>query len=104
MLPVSPDSCPSPSAPHTTDPSSTSHPSEPSSDWPIAIRKGILPPHHITSHHITRNSHPIYNFLSYHRISPYFSFVSSLSSITIPKNVQEALDHPGWRQAMIVEM
>jgi len=28
----SPDSCPSPSASHTTDPSSTSHPSEPSSD------------------------------------------------------------------------
>jgi len=27
-----------------------------------------------------------------------------LSSITIPKNVEEALDHPGWRQAMIVEM
>lgn len=89
----------------------------------LPIRR-ILPPHHIlvnqvligqlllgkvsflhiTSHHITRNSHPIYNFLSYHRISPYFSFVSSLSSITIPKNVQEALDHPGWRQAMIVEM
>jgi len=29
---------------------------------------------------------------------------SPLSSITIPKNVQEALDHPGWQQAMIVEM
>ncbi|RDX95881.1 hypothetical protein CR513_21523, partial [Mucuna pruriens] len=51
----------------------------------------------------TRNPHPIY--LSYHRLSPsYFSFVSSVSSITIPKSVCEALDHPEWRQAMVVEM
>ena len=27
-----------------------------------------------------------------------------MSSVVIPKNVKEALDHPGWRQAMIVEM
>jgi len=27
-----------------------------------------------------------------------------VSFITIPKNVKEALDHSGWRQAMIVEM
>jgi len=27
-----------------------------------------------------------------------------LSSIAISKNFHEALDHPGWRQAMIVEM
>ncbi|XP_052731716.1 uncharacterized protein LOC128196094 [Vigna angularis] len=25
-------------------------------------------------------------------------------SVVIPKNVKEALDHPGWRQAMIAEM
>ena len=54
-------SCPLPSTTYTTDPSSTSHPSEPSSDWPIAIRKGIRS---------IQNSHPIYNFLSYHHISP----------------------------------
>ncbi|RDX85032.1 hypothetical protein CR513_33831, partial [Mucuna pruriens] len=41
----------------------------------------------------------------YHHLSPsYFSFVSSVSSITIPKFVCEALDHPGWRQAMIFEI
>jgi len=35
------------------------------SGWPIALRKGI---------HSTRNPHPIYNFLSYHRLSPsYYS-------------------------------
>ena len=64
------DSCPSTSASHTTDPSSTLHHSEPSSDWHIAIRKGTRS---------TQNSHSIYNFLSYHRISPsYFSYVSCL--------------------------
>jgi len=53
----------------------------------------------------TQNSHLIYNFLSYHYISPsYFSFISSLSSIIVPKNVQKALDHLGWRQTMIVKM
>ncbi|WVZ18219.1 hypothetical protein V8G54_005541 [Vigna mungo] len=27
-----------------------------------------------------------------------------VSSVVIPKNVKEALDHPGWQQVMIVEM
>ncbi|RDX77992.1 hypothetical protein CR513_41795, partial [Mucuna pruriens] len=88
------DSCPLPS----TDPTPDPLPSSPSHDsdigWPIALRKGI---------HFTCNPHPIY--LSYHRLSlSYFSFVSSVSSITIPKYVGEALNHLGWRQAMIVEM
>ena len=72
----------------------TSHPSD--SDWPIAIRKGTRS---------SRNPHPIYNFLSYHRLSPsYSSFVFSLSSHSVPSNIHEALSHPGWRQAMIDEM
>ncbi|RDX61218.1 hypothetical protein CR513_60573, partial [Mucuna pruriens] len=67
------DSCPLSSIDPTPDPlpSSPSHDSD--IGWPIALRKGI---------HSTRNPHPIY--LSYHRLSPlYFSFVSSVSSITI---------------------
>ena len=65
-------------------------------DLPIALRKGIRS---------TRNPYPIYNFVSYHRLSSsYHSFVSSLSSVSLPKNLCEALDHPGWRQAMIDEM
>ncbi|RDX81335.1 hypothetical protein CR513_38003, partial [Mucuna pruriens] len=88
------DSCPLSS----TDPTSDPLPSSPYHDsnigWPIALRKGIRS---------TRYPYPIY--FSYHRLSPsYFSFVSSVSSITIPKSVCEALDHLGWRQAMIVEM
>jgi len=51
------------------------------------------------------NPYPIYNFLSYHCLSPSScSFISSISSIIIPENVIETLDHPRWRQAMIVEM
>lgn len=69
------------------------HPVAVDFDLPIAIHKGYC---------TTRNPHPIYNFSSYHRLSPsYYAFVSALSSVSIPKIVQEALSHPGWRQAMI---
>ncbi|KAJ9689323.1 hypothetical protein PVL29_014817 [Vitis rotundifolia] len=63
---------------------------------PIAFRKG---------NRSTRNPHPIYNFLSYHRLSSsYSAFVSTLSSVSLPKSTSEALSHPGWRQAMVDEM
>ena len=66
---------------------------EPLDDQPIALRKDTQS---------TRNPHPIYNFLSFDRLSPkYYAFVSSIS---IPNNVNEALSHPGWRQAMLDEM
>ena len=62
----------------------------------IAIRKGIRS---------SRNPHPIYNFLSYHRLSPsYYVFVSNLSTMPILKSVSEAQAHPGWQQAMVEEM
>ncbi|CAH9066949.1 unnamed protein product [Cuscuta europaea] len=51
------------------------------------------------------NPHPIYNFLSYHRLStPYHAFISHLSHICIPKTTHEALAHPEWRKAMLAEM
>ena len=53
----------------------------------------------------TCNPCPIYNFLIYHYpSSSYHSFISFLSSVSLPKNLCEALDHPRWRQAMIDEM
>ena len=56
---------------------------------PIALLKG---------NRSTRNSHPIYNFLSYHRLSSsYFAFVSTLCSVSLPKRTSEAFSHPGWR-------
>jgi len=80
------DSCPSHSVVPRTDPSSSSSSHDPDSGWPIVFRKGIRS---------TRNPHLVY--LSYHRLSPsYFSFVSSLSSIIVPRNVCEALAHPRW--------
>ncbi|XP_061341879.1 uncharacterized protein LOC133288188 [Gastrolobium bilobum] len=70
-------SCPIPTTfPTTNLPSSTAPASTPGksvSDSPIAIRR---------SSRTTRNSHPIYNFLSFHRLSPsYYAFVSSVSSV-----------------------
>ncbi|RVX13347.1 Retrovirus-related Pol polyprotein from transposon RE2 [Vitis vinifera] len=63
---------------------------------PIALRKG---------NRSTRNPHPIYNFLSYHRLSSsYSAFVSTLSSVSLPKSTSEALSDLGWRQAMVDEM
>ena len=46
----------------------------------------------------------------YHCYSPqthrYFlsAYVSVISSVSLPKNTNEALSHPGWRQAMVDEM
>ena len=77
-----------PTNPQTMDPSSSTSSHHSDSDWPIAIRKGTQS---------TCNSHPIYNFLSYHRLSLlYFSFVFSLSSLIVPSNIHEALGHPGF--------
>lgn len=61
-------------------------------DLSIARRKGTWSTHNLPL---------IYNFLSYHRLSPFYPFVSSISSISIPTNVFEALDHLGWRQVMV---
>ncbi|CAA7396036.1 unnamed protein product [Spirodela intermedia] len=51
---------------------------------------------------------PLYlaaNFMSYHRLSsPYQSFLASIDTTTIPKNLSEALSNPKWKQAMDDEM
>jgi hypothetical protein len=62
---------------------------------PIAQRKGVRSCTH----------HPVCNFVSYqHLSSPYRSFVSKLSSVSVPRNLQEALSDPKWRTAMHEEM
>ena len=69
---------------------------QPSDDLPIAIWKGTRS---------TSNPRPFYNFLSFNHLSlPYFAFVSTLTSFSTPKSTSEALSHPGWKQAMVVEM
>ena len=69
-------------------PSASPAPALPSpNDLPIAVRNGTRS---------TPNPHPIYNFLSYHRLSsPYSAFVSAISSVSLPKSTHEALPHPG---------
>jgi len=53
----------------------------------------------------TRNLSPHYIALSYHLLSlPFYTCLSSLSSVTIPKSVREALAYPGWCQAMTDEL
>ena len=65
-------------------------------DLPIAIRKDTRS---------TCNLHPVYNFLSFHRLSlPYFAFVYTLSSVSTLKSTCETLSHLGWKQAMTEEM
>ena len=87
-----------------TEPPANSSPMAPSTtsvlpspaDLPIAVRKGTRS---------SRNPHPIYNFLTYHRLSsPYSAFISTLSSVSLPKTVHEALSHPGWKQAIVEEI
>jgi len=70
---------------HSSPNNNITTPDHDDSSWPIAFRKGTQS---------TRK--PIYNFLNYHKFSPaYFSFISSVSSIIIPKNVTKALDYLG---------
>lgn len=41
---------------------------------------------------------PFIIFLSYHRLSlSDYAFASTISSVSIPKTIQKALSHPGWR-------
>jgi hypothetical protein len=62
---------------------------------PIAQRKGVRS----CTHHL------ISDFVSYqHLSSPYWSFVSKLSSMSVPRNVQEELSDPKWRILMEEEM
>ena len=77
-------------------PSSPAPVPQPPNDLPIVIRKGTRS---------TCNPHPVYNFISYHCLSlPYFVFVSTLSSVSIPISTSEALSHLGWKQATVEEM
>jgi len=45
------------------------------------------------------------NFISYSNLFSSFSaFTSQLSSVEIPKNVQDALEVPKWRKVVFEEM
>ena len=60
-------------------------------ELPIALRKGTQ----------TCTQHLIKKFISYAGLSqPYRAFSSRLNNVQIPANIQEALSHPGWKQAV----
>jgi hypothetical protein len=68
------------------------------SNMPIALRKSTR-----TCPSIYR--YPISNYVSSHRLSPSCkAFANQLSSVSIPKNLQEALNNPRWKSAMVEEM
>ena len=49
--------------------------------------------------------HLISNFVSYEGLSPsYKAFATTLTKIQIPKNVQEALSQPKWKEAILEEV
>ena len=64
-------------------PSSTTSVLPSPTDLPITIRKGTRS---------SRNPHHIYNFLTCHRLSSlYFAFVSTLSLVSVPQTMHEAM-------------
>lgn len=64
-------------------------------DIPIALRKCVR----------SCIKHPLSNFISYKNVTPSFrAFISQVSRVVIPNNVQEALKVPEWREATFEEM
>ncbi|XP_062094041.1 uncharacterized mitochondrial protein AtMg00820-like [Humulus lupulus] len=62
---------------------------------PIAHRKGVR----------SCSQYPIHNYLIYSSLSPtYRSFITSFDQVQIPTSVQEALQIPGWKAAMMEEL
>ncbi|KAJ4721114.1 Retrovirus-related Pol polyprotein from transposon TNT 1-94 [Melia azedarach] len=64
-------------------------------DIPIALRKGVRS---CTQHHIA-------NFISYKKINhQYKAFITNVSTLEVPKSIQEAMKDPKWRAAVLEEM
>ena len=74
---------------------SSSNPDQVIDDLPIALRKQ---PHSCTLH-------PISKFMSYNALSAKCcAFTTNLDRIQIPKNIQEALEIPKWKEAVMEEI
>ena len=60
----------------------------------------------MTGDHKTQSSiYSIANFVSYDHLSSSSSvFVASIDSISAPKTVTKALNHPSWKNAMLEEI
>ncbi|KAL4388179.1 hypothetical protein GQ457_09G023630 [Hibiscus cannabinus] len=62
---------------------------------PIALRKGVR----------QCSAHPIERFVAYGNLtSPFKAFTTTVDSVQIPKNVQEAFKDPAWKKAVEEEL
>ena len=78
------------------DPLPNSMPNDNSNDLdiPIAIRKGKC----------SCTSHPMLKYLSYGKLSKkYNAFISKISNLHVPRNIQEALNDLDWKSAVMEE-
>ena len=81
--------------PHSNLPGNSVSNSSSQLDLPIALRKGVR----------SCTKYPLSNFVSYKNVSsPYLSFISQVSSVVIPNNVQEALNVLEWKEAIFEEV
>jgi len=93
--PLSPSDGPSTTPGNSNPVVLNSSPSTSDLDVSIALRKGIR----------TCTKHPIAKYVSYHRLSKSHNvFTSKISQLFIPRNIQEALDNPDWKLAVLEEM
>ncbi|EXC05244.1 hypothetical protein L484_002665 [Morus notabilis] len=73
----------------------SNQPDEDIDDRPIALRKGTQ----------LCTNHPIYNFISYGKLSSnHRAFVSNLDRIQVPSSIHEALLIPEWKEAILEEI
>lgn len=78
---------------HESEPNSSTEVSE--LDYPIALRKGVR----------SCTQHPISNYVFYNHFSPSLkAFISNMSEEKIPRDIQEAMRIPKWRQAVTEEI
>lgn len=67
----------------------------PELELPIALGTGVR----------SCTQYPIFNFMSYHKLSPpYQAFVTNLSCVSFPTTIYEALGDPRWKEAVMEEM
>ena len=64
-------------------------------DIPIAIKKGKR----------SCTSHPVSKYLYYSKLSKiYNAFISKISNLHVPKNIQEALNDYDWKSTVMEKM
>ncbi|KAK8954626.1 hypothetical protein KSP39_PZI001744 [Platanthera zijinensis] len=109
-VPVTPSSLPSsssspPALPRVPPPLIRVYSRRPSKDTPVHQLPATSDTSAPADPAPVSTAHPLANYVSLHRLAPpLYAFATSLSSISIPNSVQEALTHPGWRAAMEDEM